>query len=145
MVAGAAARANARPPVPDVRAPNLARSTRRGLVAGAIVVLVGAGGAAAWATTSTTTPGYVTATSARGDVIQLLDLTGTATQSDQATATFPSGGLVSSVSVTLGQHVAVGRDRKANEIAPRIVTPGQHAFALRRGLTRRRAVSFVGA
>jgi hypothetical protein len=43
------------------------------------------------------------------------------------------------------QHVAIGRDGKTRQLVPRIMAPGQHALALRRGLPRRCSAGDVGA
>jgi trimeric autotransporter adhesin len=92
--------------MPSIR---LGRHARRWLTVGVIVVVVGSGGATAWAMTGPSGPAYRTATVTRANVTQSLLSTGTIEPVSQANVSFPVSGQVASVSVGLGSHVSAGQ------------------------------------
>jgi HlyD family secretion protein len=79
------------------------------VVIGVVVVVVGGGAAAAWAATRPAGADYRVATAAPASVTATLAETGTIQPVSQATVMFPTSGQVSSVAVTVGQHVTVGQ------------------------------------
>ncbi len=82
---------------------------RRIVVIGVVVVVVGGGAAVAWAATRPDDAAYRAATAGPASVTDTLAETGTIQPVSQATVMFPTAGQVSSVAVTLGQHVTVGQ------------------------------------
>ncbi|MFN2538906.1 MAG: efflux RND transporter periplasmic adaptor subunit [Mycobacteriales bacterium] len=85
------------------------RLRRRAIVVPAAIALVAGGGAVAWGSAGGGGSGYRTAVVGRGDVQQLLSLTGTVRAVDQAKARFRTSGTVASVKVTVGQPVTKGQ------------------------------------
>jgi multidrug resistance efflux pump len=73
------------------------------------VVLVGGGGAVAYATSRGTTPTFVTASAGSHSVLQTLQTTGTTEPSKAATVSFTVSGTVSTVPVTMGEKVTAGQ------------------------------------
>ena len=84
------------------------RLRRAGSVVVALAVVAG-GGYAAWAQASEPTAAYRTATVTRGDVEQLLDLTGTLEAAGTDELAFGTSGTIASVEVTPGQKVREGQ------------------------------------
>lgn len=84
------------------------RLRRAGTVVVVLAVVAG-GGYAAWAQASEPAAEYRTATVTRGDVEQLLDLTGTLEAEGTDELAFGTSGTIASVEVTLGQKVREGQ------------------------------------
>lgn len=82
---------------------------RRTVVVPAVLALVAGGGAVAWASNNGGGARYRTAAVTRGDVQQLLDLTGTVGAAEQAKVRFRTSGTVSAVKVTVGETVKRGQ------------------------------------
>ncbi len=76
--------------------------------AAAVLILVGGGGAGAWAATRASGPAYRLATAEVRSVDQTLDSTGTIVPSSEADLSFPVAGQVATVGVAVGQHVTAG-------------------------------------
>jgi multidrug efflux pump subunit AcrA (membrane-fusion protein) len=92
------------------RSRSRSRSRSRPLLAGAAVLVFSAlvaGGA--WAASGSAGPSYRVAVVARGPVVQTLDVVGTIEPVNEATASFPIAGTVSTLDVTVGQHVTAGQ------------------------------------
>lgn len=83
--------------------------TRRVLVVGAVVVVLGGAAAGAWAATRPSGVAYRLATAGPGPVTESIDTTGTIQPVSRATVTFPASGQVASVDVSVGQRVTVGQ------------------------------------
>jgi multidrug efflux pump subunit AcrA (membrane-fusion protein) len=83
-------------------------SRRARLIAALVVLLVLAGGGVAYASLSTSSPSYVTATVTRGDVTQTLSEVGTVQPARSADVSFPVSGSVASVDVAGGDRVTAG-------------------------------------
>jgi multidrug efflux pump subunit AcrA (membrane-fusion protein) len=87
------------------------RPTRRGLAftSVAVVVLLIAGGATAWAVDSSSNSGYRMGTATRASIGQTTDVIGTIEPVSNANAAFQVAGKVTSVAVTVGQSVTAGQ------------------------------------
>ncbi len=105
---------------PRGRRPRWGRSRlRRAIPAGLIVAaLVVAGYLGLAARASSGPVSYVTATASRGDLTQTLVLNGTVSLINQATAHFPTSGVVRSVDVRVGQAVKAGQRLATLQTAP---------------------------
>ncbi|TVT36459.1 HlyD family efflux transporter periplasmic adaptor subunit, partial [Amycolatopsis rhizosphaerae] len=86
----------------------MAERARRALTVTGVVVVV-AGIAVVWVTSTSSSPGYRTATAGPASVTATLDTTGTIQAVDQATMSFPVSGQVASVGVAAGQQVTTGQ------------------------------------
>jgi multidrug efflux pump subunit AcrA (membrane-fusion protein) len=91
---------------------------RRGFAFGLAIVLIGAGSVAYAMSSSGTATRYVMATAARGDVAQLLGLTGSVQQANQKSVSFGVSGSVTAVSVALGDTVTAGQQLAQIDPAP---------------------------
>jgi len=106
-----AARAAARPQAPGpMRKGGRTGKARVATAAGiSAVVLVGGGGAVAYATTRGTATTYVTARASTQSVLQTLHATGTTEPSSAATVSFAVSGTVATVPVAMGDKVTAGQ------------------------------------
>jgi multidrug efflux pump subunit AcrA (membrane-fusion protein) len=86
------------------------RARRRPLIIGAIVIVVVlvAGGATAWAVSSSGNSGYRMGTVTRATIDQTQDVIGTVEPVDNASASFQVAGQVATVTATVGQQVTAG-------------------------------------
>ncbi|EWT03216.1 hypothetical protein N865_01650 [Intrasporangium oryzae NRRL B-24470] len=93
--------------------PEKPRVGRGPLIVGGSLVAVLLGAIAVFSASSsagsTTAADYRTAAVSRGPVAQLLTLNGTAQLTEQVTAAFPASGVVTAVTVKVGDHVSAGQ------------------------------------
>lgn len=84
------------------------RLARRGVLTAAVIAVLIAGGAGAWAAARSPSLPYVTGAVRLASVAQVIQSRGTLEPVDAAEVDFPTAGLVAAVNVSLGQHVAAG-------------------------------------